>query len=110
MKNFLLNKFKTLIIFLIIFFTCILAIHFDFFHIKTEIYKKYPNLFLRHFLLEGNSVKNNVLNDYNIRFLPNTQFFKLNLIKKKLIFDEQYYNPESQNKKSTSYSSWALFT
>ena len=112
MKNFLLNilnKFKTLIIILIILLTCILTIHFDFFHIKTVIYKKYPNLFLRHFLLKDNSVKNSVLNDYNVRFLPNTQFFKLNLVKKKLIFDEQYYNPESQNTKSTAYTSWGTF-
>jgi hypothetical protein len=112
MKNFLLkilNKFKTLITIFIVLSTCILTVHFDFFQVKTKIYEKYPNLFLRHFLFEGSSVKNKVLNDYNIRFLPYTQFFKSSLIKKKLIFDNSYYNPQSKNGKSTGYSSWGTF-
>lgn len=103
------KKFKVLITVLIIFFISFLTIHLDFFQTKTKIYNKYPNLFLRHFLLKDNSVKNNVLNDYNVRFLPYSQFFKLNLKKIKLIFDEQYYNPLSQNNKSTAYSSWGTF-
>ena len=85
MKTFLLkilSKFKTLIAILIIILICILTIHFNYFQIKTKIYESYPNLFLRNFLFKGNSVKNNVLNDYNVRFLPYSQFFKLNLEKK----------------------------
>ena len=111
MKTFLLkilSKFKTLIAILIIILICILAVHFNFFQIKTKIYESYPNLFLRNFLFKGNSVKNNVLNDYNVRFLPYSQFFKLNLEKKKLIFDKKYYNPQPQNK-STAYSTWGSF-
>ena len=80
-----------------------------FFQIKTKIYKEYPNLFLRHFLFKKDSVKNNVLNDYNIRFLPYSQFFKLDLKKIKLIFDEQYYDSQTQKNRSTSYSAWGTF-
>ena len=85
MKNILLGllkKFKLLIITIFISIGLILTVHFDLFKIKTGIYKKYPNLFLRHFLLEESSIYNNVFNDYNVRFLPNTQFLKLNLSKK----------------------------
>ena len=78
----MLRKFKILIAVIIIFLTSILVIQFDFFQVKTKIYKEYPNLFLRHFLFKKESVKNNVLNDYNIKFLPYSQFFKLNLKKK----------------------------
>jgi len=105
----LLEKFKTLIVVIIIFLTCVLMIQFDFFQIKTKIYKEYPNLFLRHYLFKKDSVKNNVLNDYNIKFLPYSQFFKLNLRKIKLIFDEEYYDPQTQKNRSTSYSTWGTF-
>lgn len=112
MKNILLGllkKFKLLILTIFISIGLILTVHFDLFKIKTGIYKKYPNLFLRHFLLEESSIYNNVFNDYNVRFLPNTQFLKLNLSKKRLIFDEQYYNSAAHNQKSTGYSAWGTF-
>ena len=105
----MLRKFKILIAVIIIFLTSILVIQFDFFQVKTKIYKEYPNLFLRHFLFKKESVKNNVLNDYNIKFLPYSQFFKLNLKKIRLIFDEQYYDPQNQKSRSTSYSTWGTF-
>ena len=105
----MLRKFKILIAVIIIFLTSILVIQFDFFQVKTKIYKEYPNLFLRHFLFKKESEKKNVLNEYNIIFLPYSQFFKLNLKKIRLIFDEQYYDPQNQKSRSTSYSTWGTF-
>ena len=46
--------------------------------------------------------------DYNVKFLPYTQFEELSFSKKKIIFSEEYYNNKNQ-KISISYKSYGSF-
>lgn len=62
----------------------VLSIHFNVFEIKDKIYQKYPNLNLRKYLFKKEPVFNRINNDYNVKFLPNTELVKMNLEKKKL--------------------------
>jgi hypothetical protein len=48
--------------------------------------KKYPNFHLAKFFLKKKSLIENINNDYNVKFLPETQFLKLEFKKKKLNF------------------------
>jgi hypothetical protein len=66
----------------------------DFFGIKDvlkkSVYGKYPNLetqYRKH-LFKKNSKIRNLNNDYNVRFLPVTQFVDLDLTRKKIIFND----------------------
>ena len=77
--------------------------------IKYQIYQTYPNLELRKKLLSKNSVMNNLKNDYNVKFLPYTQFVKMKLTKKKLIFKKEYYSKLQHSDPSISYSQWGTF-
>ena len=61
----------------------VLSIHFNVFEIKDKIYQKYPNLNLRKYLFKKETVFNRINNDYNVKFLPNTELVKMNLEKKK---------------------------
>ena len=61
----------------------VLSIHFNVFEIKDKIYQKYPNLNLRKYLFKKEPVFNRINNDYNVKFLPNTELVKMNLEKKK---------------------------
>ena len=81
--------FIYIIYFLLIFIIItILSIHKNFFEIKENLYKKYPNLKteFRRNLFKKKSVIENLKNDYNYKFLPDTQFLKLNFKKKKLVY------------------------
>ena len=62
-----------------------LGINKNLFEIKENLYKKYPNLKteFRRNLFKEKSVIENLKNDYNYKFLPDTQFLKLNFKKKK---------------------------
>ena len=65
----------------------VLSIHFNVFEIKDKIYQKYPNLNLRKYLFKKEPVFNRINNDYNVKFLPNTELVKMNLEKKKIKFN-----------------------
>jgi hypothetical protein len=75
---------------LIIFFLALLIlsfVHFNIFGLKNQIYQKYPNLELRHYLFNKYPhFLKEISNDYSVKFLPETQFVDLNLKKKKLNF------------------------
>jgi len=90
------NKFKFIILILIFIIFLITLIHNNILGVKDRIYKKYPNIRieLRNKaikLVSKNTLPENLYNDYNVKFLPKTQFLKLNLKKKKLIFSDNYY-------------------
>ena len=51
--------------------------------LKKIIKDKYPNISLLHVLFKKDTVLRNLRNDYNIKFLPETQFLNLNLDKEK---------------------------
>ena len=54
--------------------------HFNFFNLKDTFYLKYPNLEteVRKKFFSKNSISENLSNDYNVKFLPETQFLKVN--------------------------------
>mgnify|MGYP006148572229 CR=1 FL=1 len=83
MKKFLIvNKIRILVIG--IFAALILTVHFDGFRVKSYIYKTYPNLEIRKLYFSKKSIAQNVINDYNVKFLPDTQYEKLKFVKKNL--------------------------
>ena len=81
------NKLRFLskkIWFLILFLTILIfSISFNIFGFRDLIHKNYPNLKLAKKLFDKKSILHNIENDYNAKFLPQTQFVKLNLTKKK---------------------------
>ena len=81
----IITYFLSLIIALLLIF--ILAVDQDLFKLKQKIYKTYPNIELRKFVFKKNSIMHHFNNDYNIKFLPKTQFENIKLNKKKIIFD-----------------------
>ena len=76
-----------------------IGINKNFFNIKENLYKKYPNLKtdFRRNLFKEKSVIENLQNDYNYKFLPETQFLKLSFKKKKIIFNDYYYSYRNDN-------------
>ena len=110
MKKFLSRiKFKFTILILIVITILAVAINFNFFELKTKLYNKYPNLALRKYLFKNTNLTNNLNNDYNVKFLPYTQFVKMKLTKKKLIFKKEYYSKLQHSDPSISYSQWGTF-
>ena len=55
-------------------------------NLRAIITDKYPNISLRKEMFKKESVTLNLINDYNVKFLPETQFLDLNLDKKKNCF------------------------
>ena len=75
------------------------------FGIQSKIYLKYPNLkkeFTQN-LFSKNSVIENLKNDYNFKFLPETQFVSLDLYSKTLIFSEKFEKNHSKKKELGGY-------
>ena len=86
----------------------IIAVDYNSFGLKNKIYKTYPNIQLRKFIFKKNSIMHHFKNDYNVKFLPKTQFENLKFYKKKIIFSKKYYN--NLNKKVTiSYKRYGTF-
>jgi len=69
------------------FFILLVTIIIGLFFFKNLISERFPNLYLTKFLLKKKSKIENLNNDYNVKFLPDTQFLKLNYEKKKLKFN-----------------------
>ena len=85
----------------------LVVVIFNFNYIKINITKEFPNLRFVKYLFKKDSLLNNINNDYNVKFLPETEFFQFDLIKKKLIFNDNYYKQRNTN--SISYSNWGTF-
>ena len=101
---------KKKIFYFFIFFTLLgvsLYISLNFLKIKDKAYSKYPNLELAKYFFKKKSLANNVNNDYNVKFLPETEFVKLEFIKKKIKFKKEYYSPPKD--KSISYKTYGTF-
>ena len=97
--------FLFIISLIIIIFT---IIHFNFFSIKDIAYKKYPNLNIRKYLFKEEPVFSKLSNDYNVKFIPYTELIKLDFQKKKINFDNEYYEKNSTGK-NISYSKYGSF-
>lgn len=96
---------KKLIIF---FLSIIIIIFFNLSNVKKNINDKFPNIKFTKYLFKKDSLLNKINNDYNIKFLPETQFVKVNFLKRKLNFDKNYYDSNTNNK-SINYSKWGTF-
>ena len=105
-KNIFLHK---KILFLLFFsFIGIFSLFFNIFGSKDLLYRLYPNLNLAQKLFSKKSIIENLKNDYNIKFLPNSQFIKLNLEKKKINFP-QPTNTTQSKKNKTNYNWYKSF-
>ena len=99
MKKFLSLIIISSILFLLIFFSKFFF-EKNLFNIQDKIYKKYPNLqisFRKH-LFKKDSVIENLNNDYNYKFLPETQFINLNISSKKFLFSESFEMTQAEKK------------
>jgi len=100
---------KNKLFYIFIIFIFILSTYglFSVLKIEEKIVKKYPNLRFTKYLFKKESLLNNINNDYNVKFLPNTEFVKLNFQKKKISFKDKYYSPPKD--KSVAYTSYGTF-
>jgi len=96
------------LILVFVFASLAILIHFNLFSLKDTLYDKYPNLKIRKYLFSSKPIFNKINNDYNAKFLPYTEFVKLDLIKKKINFNKNYYTHNSQ-KKNIAYSKYGSF-
>ena len=74
-----------------------LIVNSNTFGAKDHLYKKYPNLekkFSRN-LFNSKSLINNLENDYNVKFLPKTQFTNIDFKKIKINFKPHFKEPKS---------------
>ena len=94
---------------LFFFLICIsyLLIDKNYFKLKSNLYKNYPNLNIRKEIFKKKSIIENINNDYNIKFLPYTEFEKVSFKKKKIIFSKEYYKPQVDE--SISYKRYGTF-
>lgn len=76
-----------------------LSIFFNIAGIKDRLNEHYPNFKLVKELISKKSILENLNNDYNVRFLPNTQFVKLDFEKKKLNFPKNLDEDKSETNK-----------
>ncbi len=79
------------------------------FSLKTKLYNKFPNIELRLHILNKKSVIKNLKNDYNVKFLPFTQFEKFQYSKKKVEFENNLISKSKNKDKSISYKKYNSF-
>lgn len=103
------NFFAYLIslIILILIFIFVL-INQNIFGLKKKIYKIYPNIELRKSVFNKKSIMHHINNDYNVKFLPKTQFEDLSFETRKIKFSNEYYSKLNENK-TISYKKYGTF-
>lgn len=80
--------------FLSILVLIVIFIFFKFSPIKDGIYKTFPNLktdYRKH-LFKSKPMLNHLFNDYNVKFIPETEFVTVNFTKKKIVFNKNFYD------------------
>ena len=107
MKFFSVHKIKISVILLVLF--TIFSINIDLFSIKKLIYENYPNLTLHKEFFNRSSIVENVNNDYNVKFLPDTQYVQLNLVTKKINFSPEYYLRDKSTKSGIDKPQYGVF-
>tara|TARA_E500000178_G_scaffold356336_1_gene433487 strand:+ start:162 stop:1442 length:1281 start_codon:yes stop_codon:yes gene_type:complete len=81
----------------------------NFLDLKQKIYSNYPNIELRLNVFSKKPILNNLKNDYNVKFLPFTQFEKLKYSKIKIIFEDDLIFKSKQLTDSISYKRYNSF-
>ena len=94
---------------LIIFFFLLIFINFNILNLKNNLYKIFPNIELRKNILSKKSIMENFRNDYNVKFLPFTEFEQLNFKKIRIKFNSEYYLDKLKYKDSVSYKKYGTF-
>ena len=96
-------------IFLLTSLSTFVLIDRNFFNLKDVFYSKFPNIELRKHIFKKDSIMENFNNDYNEKFLPYTQFEKLNYKKKKIIFENNLIKKSDQFDPSIAYKRYDSF-
>ena len=105
----LLSVHKKKVIFFSIILLLVIFVTFEAPNIKNYLYKKYPNFSLHKEFRGEKSLREHIENDYNVSFLPNTQFEKLSLIKNKINFKPEYYTKHLKTKNGIGSPSYGSF-
>ena len=110
----ILNKIIKLLLFLLLiivlfFFFLLILINFNIFDLKNNLYKIFPNIELRKNILSKKTIMENFRNDYNVKFLPLTEFEQLNFKKIRIKFNSEYYLDKLKYKDSASYKKYGTF-
>ena len=95
----------TLLTLIIIFF----IVDLNIFDLKVKLYKSFPNFELRKIVFKKDSKIEHFVNDYNVKFLPYTQFEKVNFIKKKIIFENNLISKNNNLDTSIAYKRYNSF-
>ena len=69
-------------------FVAYLLIDNNILNLKTKLYKNYPNIQIRKDIFNKKSIVGNINNDYNIKFLPYTEFEKVSFRTVKINFQK----------------------
>jgi hypothetical protein len=98
-------KYKKYLSLFIIALVILISFHFNFLNLKEGIYIKYPNLRteVRKQFFSKKSISENLFNDYNVKFLPETQFLKINFNKKKITFNDKFYSIHPRDSNFTTF-------
>ena len=95
----------TLLTLIIIFF----IVDLNIFGLKVKLYNSFPNFELRKIILKKDSKIEHFVNDYNVKFLPYTQFEKVNFTKKKIIFENDLISKNNNLDTSIAYKRYNSF-
>ena len=85
-----------------------ILINLNIFGLKKKIYKNYPNIELRKSVFNKKSIMHHFNNDYNVKFLPKTQFEDLSFEIKDIKFSKKYYT-KLDEKKNIAYKKYGSF-
>ena len=97
------------LLFFIIFFFLLISVNLNIFNLKKNFYLLFPNIELRKNIFNKKSIMENFRNDYNVKFLPFTEFEKLNFKKIIIKFNSDYYINKLKYKDSASYKKYGTF-
>lgn len=82
----------------------------NFLNYKDKLYLEYPNLKIaRYVFSKKKNINYNLNNDYNVQFLPLTQFEKIEILKKKINFKEEYFVNKDKFQDTISYKRYGSF-
>lgn len=98
---------RIIIFFFSVIVTLFLIFNSNIFSIKDKVYGKFPSLAdiikqNKYYYFQKDRVFKNIQNDYNVNFLPDTQFESLNL--KKINLTSNFKTPKNFGKKFPSFS------
>ena len=107
LKKFIFFSGIFFLLFFFLIFVAYLLIDNNILNLKTKLYKNYPNIQIRKDIFNKKSIVGNINNDYNIKFLPYTEFEKVSFRTVKINFSKEYYNP--RNDESIAYKKYGTF-